>query len=141
MFLVPVSRNGSHLARSFDRFFDDRFFTSGAADAARSPALDVAESDTAYTVKLDMPGVAKEDVKVSIDGRNVTVQADTRKEDTSKDSERIVYRERSTTSYSRSFKLAGEVDQAASNAKLENGVLVLTLAKRNAPTATQITVN
>lgn len=141
MFLVPVSRNGSHLTRSFDRFFDDRFFTSGVADTARSPALDVAESDAAYSVKLDMPGVAKEDVKVSIDGRHVTVQAEARKEDSANEGDRIVYRERSTTSYSRSFKLAGEVDQAASNAKLENGVLVLTLTKRNAPKATQITVN
>jgi len=144
MFVVPVSRNGSHLARGFDRFFDERFdrlFAAGVADATRSPALDVAESDGAYTVKLDMPGVAKEDVKVSIDGRNVTVQADTRKEQTSKDGDRIVYRERATTSYSRSFKLAGEVDQAASSARLENGVLVLTLAKRSPKTATRITVN
>ncbi|MEO7854169.1 MAG: Hsp20/alpha crystallin family protein [Rubrivivax sp.] len=144
MFLVPVNRNGSHLTRSFDRFFDDSFdrlLAPGAADAARSPALDVAESEGAYTVKLDMPGVAKADVKVSIDGRHVTVQAATRKEESNKDSDRIVYRERATTSYSRSFKLAGEVDQTASTAKLENGVLVLTLTKRNAPTAAQITVN
>lgn len=147
MFVVPVSRHASPhasaISRSFDRLFDDsveRFFHSGS-DAARSPALDVAESDTAYTVKLDMPGVAKEDVKVSIDGRLVTVQAKSAQDTEKKDGDRIVYRERASSSYSRSFKLAQEVEQSTSAAKLENGVLSLTLAKRHAPTAAQITVN
>ena len=84
MFLVPMSRNASDMARSFDRLFDDsfdRFFAPAAqsgADSPRSPALDVSESETAYTVKLDLPGVAKEDVKVSIDGRRVSVEAQAR---------------------------------------------------------------
>lgn len=149
MFLVPVSRHASPIARllngTFNGSFDDsveRFFHSGSdGDAARSPALDVAESDTAYTVKLDMPGVAKEDVKVSIDGRLVTVQAKSAQDVEKKDGDRIVYRERAVSSYSRSFKLSQEVEQSTSAAKLENGVLSLTLAKRNAPTAAQITVN
>lgn len=139
MFVVPVSRHASPIARLFDDSFE-RFFHSGS-DAARSPALDVAESDTAYTVKLDMPGVAKEDVKVSIDGRLVTVQAKSAHDSEQKEGDRIVYRERALSSYSRSFKLAQEVEQSTSAAKLENGVLSLTLAKRNAPTAAQITVN
>ena len=78
MFLVPMTRNASELARSFDRLFDDgfeRFFApSTNNNPSRSPALDVSESDSAYTVKLDLPGVAKEDVKVSIDGRRVSVR-------------------------------------------------------------------
>jgi HSP20 family protein len=141
-----VSRNRSHLVRSFDRLFDDRFeriFANGAAaenDATRSPALDVAESDLAYTVKLDMPGVAKEDVKVSIDGRRVTVEANSRKEEVKNDGDRIVYRERSVSNYARTIKLSAEVEQSASAAKLENGVLTLTLSKRS-PTAAQISVN
>jgi HSP20 family protein len=146
MFLVPVSRNRSHLVRSFDRLFDDSFervFSNGVAvanDTARSPALDVAESDLAYTVKLDMPGVAKEDVKVSIDGRRVTVEANSRKEEVKNDGDRIVYRERSVSNYARTIKVSAEVEQSTSAAKLENGVLTLTLNKRS-PTAAQISVN
>ena len=146
MFLVPVSRSRSHLVRSFDRLFDDSFeriFANGAAaesDATRSPALDVAESDLAYTVKLDMPGVAKEDVKVSIDGRRVTVEANSRKDEVKNDGDRVVYRERSVSNYARTIKLSAEVEQSTSAAKLENGVLTLTLNKRS-PTAAQISVN
>ncbi len=145
MFLVPMTRNASELARSFDRLFDDsfeRFFapsTQGQA-SLRSPALDVAESDKAYTVKLDMPGVTKEDVKVSIDGRRVSVEAQSSKDEEKKEGDRVVYRERSVASFARSFTVAAEVDQAGSAAKLENGVLTLTLAKRGTPAAARITV-
>ena len=144
MFLVPMTRNASELARSFDRLFDDsfdRFLSPSAPGAQRSPALDVAESDRAYTVKLDLPGVAKEDVKVAIDGRRISVEAQARKDEEKKEGDRIVYRERSLASYARSFTVAAEIDQAESGAKLENGVLTLTLAKRGAPASAQITVS
>ena len=147
MFLVPMSRNASDLARSFDRLFDDsfeRFFGPVAqtgADAPRSPALDMSESENAYTVRLDLPGVAKEDVKISIDGRRVSVEAQTRKDEEKKEGDRVVYRERSMSSFARSFTLAAEVDQGACNAKLDNGVLTLTLAKRNSPAVSRINVD
>ncbi len=145
MFLVPLSRNASGLARSFDRLFDDsfdQFFAPAAqADKLRSPALDVSESERAYTVKLDLPGAAKEDVKVAIDGRRVSVEAQTRKEEEKKEGDRVVYRERSLASFARSFSVAADIDQAESSAKLENGVLTLTLTKRGTPAAARITVN
>lgn len=143
MFLVPVTRETRQLSRLFDDTFD-RFFGSSAtaeSDGARSPALDVAESDRGYTVKLEMPGVAKEDVKVAIEGRQITVQAQSERTEERKEGDRVVYRERSASSYARSFTLPMEVDQAESGAKLENGVLTLTLPKRGARSAAQITVN
>lgn len=145
MFLVPMTRN-SELARSFDRLFDEsfeRFFAPSQAaqgSTMRSPALDVAESDTAYTVSVELPGVTKDDVKVSIDGRRVSIEAQTRKEEEKKEGDRVVYRERSMASYARSFTVAADIDQSASAAKLENGVLTLTLNKRAAPAARKLTV-
>jgi HSP20 family protein len=145
MFLVPLSRNAAEFSRSFERLFDDsfdRFFAPAAKGSSlRSPALDVSESERAYTVKLDLPGVAKEDVNIAIDGRRVSVEAQTRKDEEKKEGDRVVYRERSLASYARSFSVAADVDQAESSAKLENGVLTLTLAKRGAPAAARITVN
>jgi HSP20 family protein len=147
MFLVPVSRYANQDARQLSRLFDDtveRFFGPVAASegvASRSPALDVAETERAYTVKLDVPGVTKDDVKVSVEGRQVTVQANTQRVDEKKESERLVYRERAATSYARTFTLPVEVDQAEAGAKLEHGVLTLTLPKRGARTAAQIAVN
>jgi len=144
MFIVPVSRESRQLSRLFDETFDRVFGSPISAETApRSPALDVAESDRAYTVNLEVPGVAKEDVKVSVEGRRVTVSAKTQTSEERKDDsgDRIVYRERSATSYSRSFTLPVEVEQAESQAKLEHGVLTLTLPKRNARAAAQLTIN
>jgi HSP20 family protein len=141
MFIVPTTRDARQLNRLFDDAFE-RFFAPAAAEgvASRSPALDVAETDRAYNVRLEMPGVQKDEVKVSIDGRQVTVQAQARREEERKDGERVVYRERSLSSYARTFTLPMEIDQAEASAKLENGVLALELPKRGARTAAQITV-
>ena len=144
MFLVPMTRQSADLARSFDRLFDESLFgapSRAEAPATRSPALDVAETERTYTVKLDLPGAAKEDVKISIEGRRVTVEATTVRNDEKKDGERVLYAERSVASYARSFTLPVEVDQAESSAKMEHGVLTLQLAKRGATKASQLTVN
>jgi HSP20 family protein len=143
MFLVPFTRQPSLLVRHFDSLFDDRFdrFFAPAQAETQAPALDVAESDRTYTVKLDLPGVAKDDVKVSIDGRRVSIEAQSRKDEEKKDGDRIVYRERAVSSYARRFTVASDIDQAESTAKLENGVLTLSLAKRGTPAAARITVN
>ena len=101
----------------------------------------MAESERAYTVKLDLPGVAKEDVKIAIEGRRVSVEASTVQASEKKDGERVLYAERSVASYARSFTLPVDVDQAESTARMEHGVLTLQLAKRGAAKATQLTVN
>jgi HSP20 family protein len=161
MFIVPVSRRAAVRSRGFDRLFDDafdHFFSQPAADSVpvRRPAIDVSESDAAYVVTLDVPGVTREDVKVSIDGRRVSIVAEARSaaaddaptadaaaaETTGapKAADRVILRERAVASFARSFTLQSEIDQAASQARLDNGVLTLTLTKRQ-PTASQLTVN
>lgn len=144
MFLVPVNRSSSELARCFDRLFDDtfdRFFgSSGTAPAAlRSPALDVAETDSGYTVELDLPGVGRDQIKVTIDGRQVSVSAQAQREETRKEGERVIHRERSASSFVRSFTLPEPIDQEASSAKLDNGVLTLELTKKRNGGARRLT--
>ena len=142
-----VNRNLSDFSRNLERFFDDGL--SGlfgesrepATAALRSPALDVSETEQAYTVKLDMPGVPKDAIKISIDGRRVTVDAEQRREEEQKDGERLLYRERSVSRFARSFALPQEISQSDSNASMDHGVLTLQLAKRQASGASQLTVN
>ena len=141
-----TTKGSNDLARSFERMFDDtfeRFFglAPRAEGSARTPLLDVAESDKAYTVKVDLPGVEKSDVKVHIDGRRVSIEAETKKEEEKKEGDRVVYRERSVSSYARSFTLPQDVNEAESSAKLENGVLTLTLTKKQAAPAARISVS
>ena len=158
MFIVPVSRRAAVRARHFDHLFDnalDQLFSQPTADTApvRRPAIDVSESDRGYVVTLDVPGVSREDVKVSIDGRRVSIVAEARSAEAPaaetaatetaeapKATDRVILRERAFASYARSFTLQSEIDQASSQAKLDNGVLTLTLVKRD-PVATQISVN
>jgi HSP20 family protein len=146
MFLVPLtpaSRASSELARSFERLFDDSFerLTGYAGDGARSPAIDVAETPAGYSVWLEVPGVAKQDIKIAIDGRRVSITAQAQRDDSKKGEERLVYRERSTAAFARSFTLPEEIDQDASQARLDNGVLTLALAKKRAAAARQLAVN
>ncbi|MBX3634357.1 MAG: Hsp20/alpha crystallin family protein [Rubrivivax sp.] len=147
MFLVPFTRNASEFSRGLERLFDEPFerwlapALSAEGEGARRPALDLTESDRAYTVKLDLPGVAKEDVKVSVEGSRVTVQAETRKDQEKKEGDRVVYRERSVSSFARSFTLPGEVDSAEAGARLADGVLTLTLPKRAGKSGSQIAVS
>ena len=154
MFIVPVSRRAAVRARHFDSLFDnafDQLFSQPTADTApvRRPAIDVSESDRGYVVTLDVPGVTREDVKVSIDGRRVSIVAEARAAETpaadataetTKTTDRVILRERAFASFARSFTLQAEIDQASSQAKLDNGVLTLTLVKRD-PVSTQISVN
>ena len=154
MFVLPLSRPARsvtpHFSRVVDRLFDesiDRYF-GGAAAGARTPALDVSETDTAYIVAFDVPGVSREQLKVSVEGRRVSIEsADPSKPgeavaDTPKaDARRALYRERSTARYARTVSLPAEVDAAASQAKFENGVLTLTLPKKVATGATRLNVN
>jgi HSP20 family protein len=139
MFLVSLTRRRSNWARSFDRSLA-RLFADEAA-LPRSPALDIVESEQAYTVTLDLPGVAKDDVKVSIEGRRVQIEAQAGKTDERRQGDRVLYRERTESSYARSFVLPAELDQERSTAKLDNGVLKLELAKRSSASATRIAIN
>ncbi len=138
MFVLPVSRHHSaELSRRVERLFN----VNDDAVALRSPALDVSETDTAYTLSLDLPGVAKEAVKVKIEGRRVSIDAEQAKAAEAAEGSRALYRERSVTRFSRSIALPQEVSSADSSAKLDNGVLTLTLVKRQPDGAGQLTVN
>ena len=138
MFLVPLSP----ASRSPSRFARIAACGSDSLDAGpRCPALDVAETQGGYNVSVDLPGVTKQDVKIAIDGRRVSLSAQAQHEDGKADGGRLIYRERAMTSFARSFTLPEEIDQDASQAKLDNGVLSLTLAKKRAAAAQHLVVN
>ena len=102
--------------------------------------MDVTEQDNAYLVKAEIPGVAKEDIQVSIEGNQVTIGAEVKREKDVRNGDRVLRSERSYGSTYRAFTLPVEVDEAASNAKYENGVLELRLAKKPVQTGRKLTV-
>ena len=143
MFVFPVAQARFSTDRSADlsRRIERLFSVNDDAVALRSPALDVSETDTAYTLQLDLPGVAKEAVKVKIEGRRISIDAEQAKAAETPEGTRALYRERSVTRFSRTLALPQEVSKADSVAKLENGVLTLTLVKRQPDNVGELTVS
>ena len=158
--------NAASLAQVIDRLFHD-VRTPTPAAAVRTPALDVDETSSHYLLTFDLPGAAKDGQKVSIEGRRVRIEtlasevaaadaaaADDKAADTvvqsgavsaapavDADVPRSLYRERSALRYARTVSLPQEVDSDASEARLDNGVLTLRLAKRRVDGARRLSVN
>lgn len=120
----------------FDDFFRDMspgFFVKPLhGEPLPSPGqirMDVKESDAAYTVSAEIPGVKKEDIHVTIEGGMVMVRAEVKQEDSHKDDKQL-RSERYFGSVSRGISLPENVDQSQAKAKYDNGVLTLTLPKK-----------
>ena len=114
MFFAPVVRTravapGSRsFDRSFERFVNEAFFNPAAA------GVNVQQDDKAWTVTLDLPGVTREELSIATEGNVV----------------RIKTLAEAKRQYKAAYELPQEIDVEASGAKLENGVLTLTLAKQ-----------
>ena len=102
--------------------------------------VDITEDDKAYKVRAEIPGVKKEDVKVQVEGNRVTISCETKQEKEEKEGERAIAREIYQGSIYRSFTLASEVDETKAEAKYENGILELTLPKKEGTSARRIEV-
>ena len=113
MFFAPVvrSRAASPAFRSFDRSFER--FVNDAFYGTATTGLKVEQDDKAWTITLDLPGVAREDLSVNIEGAIV----------------RIETKAEAKRQFKAAYELPQDIDTTASGAKLENGVLTLTLAK------------
>jgi HSP20 family protein len=113
----------------------------GASEPFTGIRLDVSEDDKAYTVKADLPGVSKDDIKVVIDGEHVSIAAEMKRE-VEEHGHNALYRERFSGRQTRSFSLDSVIDESHADAKYENGVLELTLPKKvGASTQRQLTVH
>jgi HSP20 family protein len=102
--------------------------------------VDVAEKDGAYLVSAELPGVKKEDINVNIDGAQVSIEAEVKREKEATQDERVLHRERVYGKVSRSFTLPQEVDEAKAEAKFKDGVLELLLPKKAAAQRKQIAI-
>ena len=115
--------------------FDDMFrgfmrpWRADLAQRAPQIKLDLSETDADYTVKAEIPGVKKEDIDVRIEGNQVTIGAEIKKESEETGDGRVLRSERQYGYASRSFTLASAVDEAKSSAKYQDGVLELKLPK------------
>jgi HSP20 family protein len=129
------------LDRVLNGVFEDFFSPLPRQESAIfTPRLSVVETANAYQVEAELPGVRKEDIKISVDNRQVTIEAESKDETKKNEGENVIYAERTARKFSRSFSLPTEVDEERAEARLENGVLLLTLPKKEEMQPKQITV-
>jgi HSP20 family protein len=103
--------------------------------------MDVAENETAYTVKAEIPGVTKEDINVSVDGNMVSITAEVKREKEEKEGERVLRTERYYGSVARTFTLGHDIDLSKADATYEGGVLTLVLPKAPGTEARKLSVH
>jgi HSP20 family protein len=102
--------------------------------------LEVSESDGAYEVRAELPGARKDAIQIDVDGNRVSISAGADSRTEQKDGEKLLYSERRHESFARSFELPQAVNSEAAQATFENGVLTLTLPKKEVPQARRVTI-
>ena len=108
---------------------------------APSPVrVDVTESENAYTLRAEIPGVKKDDINITIDGDQVAIRAEIKQEKEAKNGNRVLRAERYYGKVQRAFTLGQPVDESAATASYTDGVLELTLPKKAAVSAKRISI-
>lgn len=112
MIFAPVIRRSAFTAPRSGDLAVQRFLNTALA-APATPGYSVTQDDKTVTLQLDVPGLSRDQLTITIDGNQV----------------RLNSVEGAPRNVQRGWELADEIDASASSAKLENGVLTLTLAK------------
>jgi HSP20 family protein len=131
----------------FNELVDDLFkgffvrpMYAGTQEALPRLRVEVAEKNGAYTVTAELPGAKKEDIKVDVDGAQVTLSAEVKREKEVAEGDRLLHTERQYGKVSRSFTLPQELDEEKVAATFKDGILELTLPKKTAPARKAITI-
>jgi HSP20 family protein len=130
----------------FDETFDDLFkgfLVRPMAFESQAPAqvrMDVREDEKSYVVHAEIPGVKRDDINVTIDGNQVAISAEVKRQKEDKQGERVLRSERYYGKVYRAFTLPQEVDDAGAQARFNEGVLELTLPKRAAVSAKRLAI-
>ncbi|MHB1332764.1 MAG: Hsp20/alpha crystallin family protein [Sulfuriferula sp.] len=128
----------------FDDLFRGFFRPVRAATSTETGVqikMDVKEDEQAYTVHAEVPGVKKEDIHVTIDGNQVSLSAEVKRESESKNGEKLLRSERYYGKTYRSFTVGNDIDDAAAEAKYHDGVLELRLPKKATAAAKRLEIH
>ena len=114
-----------------DDFFDEGLFFNGSREVVKHqwPKVDIVENESDYTIVADLPGLNKEDIKISIENGALSISGEKKEEKKEKEKGKYYYYERSYGSFQRSFALPENVSDKDINANYKNGVLELKIKK------------
>jgi|SRR6516162_6434067 HSP20 family protein len=133
---------GVALQDQINRFFNAAFdrSLSEASLTAWAPAVDIYETEQTLVVKADLPDIKPEELDIRVENNILTIRGE-RKFEKKVEEDKYLRVERSYGSFSRSFSLANTVNAEAIKAEHKNGVLTLTIPKREEAKPKQIKVN
>ncbi|MBP9019800.1 MAG: Hsp20/alpha crystallin family protein [Rikenellaceae bacterium] len=118
----------------FDRFFDNDLFDWSNKNFSLTnttlPAVNIMEDDNSYQVEMAAPSLNKDDFKIELNNDVLTISSEKKTENETKEGQRYTRKEFSYQSFSRSFTLPDSVDSDKIKAKYENGILKVTIPKR-----------
>lgn len=120
------------LGWEIDRVFDDmwvRPWNVRGFDGLWMPAVDIEETESEYQVRMDLPGIERKDIKVTVRENTLTIEGERKQERTEEESN-FSRTERRYGSFRRSFTLTRTVDAEKIRARYNNGVLVVSIPKR-----------
>jgi HSP20 family protein len=134
-------RGASTLQDQLNRVFNDVFERAGESNLTSwAPAVDIFETEHELVVKADLPDVDPKDLDIRVENNILTIRGE-RKFEKKVSEDKYLRVERAYGSFSRSFSLANTVNAEASKADYQNGVLTLTIPKREEAKPKQIKVN
>ena len=136
------SRGATTLQEQINRVFGDGVGRAGEQSNLTpwAPAVDIYETENELVVKADLPDVNPEDLDIRVEGNILTIRGE-RKFENKVNEENYLRVERAYGSFSRSFSLANSVKSDAIKADYQNGVLTLSIPKREEAKPKQIKVN
>ena len=102
--------------------------------------VEVIENDSGYQVRAEIPGVKKDDINVAIDGNQVEISAEVKREKEARDGEKVLRSERHYGKVYRAFALGHDIDESATQARYADGILELTLPKKASAAAKRISI-
>ena len=129
-FTIDIERQLTRLGKDIQNFVE-RIVPLEDKGHDFAPACDIIEGDETFILKLDLPGMSKKEINISLKEHVLTVKGE-RADDTG-EGEKYRRQERSTGVFSRSFALPENVNAAETDAVFRNGVLTITMPKSGAP--------
>ena len=142
--LMPaLSEEMFDMRRQINRMFDN-LFRGEAPDPADlgsdwNPSVDIAERESEYVVRVELPGVNKDDVRITLEDSHLTIRGEKKQEKESKEAN-YHRMERSYGSFQRSFALPASVKADKIEASYRDGILTVTLPKADEARRKQIEV-
>jgi HSP20 family protein len=138
----PIAAVRQEFDRLFDRFFQTPAWpisTPKAYEAMWEPSLDFSETPKEYVIRLEAPGMARDDLDVNLDGNLLTLSG---KREFHKEAkgEDFLWQEREEGRFLRTLRLPGSVDEGKVEATYADGVLTVRLPKLAQPPKSRITV-